>query len=53
MEYGEIKDEAIIVGTGFYIEIWDKENWIGESEKLDRIRNSFFDLIKEEKNGTY
>ena len=53
LEYGEIKEEAIIVGTGFYIEIWNKENWIDESEKLDQIRNSFFDLAKEEKNGTY
>ena len=35
------------------LKIFDKENWIGESEKLDQIRNSFSDLIKEEKNGTY
>lgn len=49
LEYAKLKDETFVVGTGFYIEIWNRDNWEHQVKMMDDIRNDFFDLIKEEK----
>ena len=38
-EYARIKTDVIIVGNGFYIEIWEKEIWELNISELDKERN--------------
>lgn len=38
-EYARINTDVIIVGNGFYIEIWEKEIWKLNISELDKERN--------------
>lgn len=38
-EYARINTDVIIVGNGFYIEIWNKEIWELNISELDKERN--------------
>ncbi len=38
-EYGLITNDVVIVGNGFYIEIWDKDIWENNIAELDKDRN--------------
>lgn len=34
-QHAEIKDAVVIVGVNTYVEIWSKQNWDAEKERID------------------
>lgn len=51
-DYASIKTEVIIVGNGFYIEIWNREIWELNILELDKERNKLSDCLEGNNNGT-
>ena len=43
-EYAGIQEEAVVAGTGFYVEIWDRKAW--EQNDLDKDRASIADFLE-------
>lgn len=51
-EYSMIKSEVVIVGNGFYIEIWDKSIWDGNMIEMDLDRTKLVMSLEGCINGT-
>lgn len=51
-DYANIKFEVIIVGNGFYLEIWNKETWELNILELDKERNKLSDYLEGNNNGS-
>lgn len=45
-EYGGIQGETVVVGTGFYVEIWDKDAWELGTSQLDEERFNIADFLE-------
>lgn len=45
-DYASIKNDVIIVGNGFYLEIWEKEIWEQNISELDKERNKLSDYLE-------
>ncbi|MDD2370683.1 MAG: division/cell wall cluster transcriptional repressor MraZ [Firmicutes bacterium] len=51
-DYAKIKSEVVIVGTGFYIEIWEKNIWENNIVELDQERNKLAQYLEGKINGS-
>lgn len=51
-EYAKINSEVVIVGTGFYVEIWEKEIWENNSIELDKERVKLAKYLEGSNDGT-
>jgi len=49
-EYARINTDVIIVGIGYYIEIWDKEIWEMNISELDKERNKLSAYLEGKNN---
>lgn len=45
-EYAGITGDAVVAGTGFYLEIWDRGLWEEDSSRLDGNRASLADFLE-------
>ncbi len=44
-DFAGLKGDAVIAGTGFYVEIWEKEAWDKGSAELDMERMTLSDFL--------
>ncbi len=51
-EYAKINSEVVIVGNGFYIEMWEKNIWENSIAELDQERNKLAQYLEGNINGT-
>ncbi len=49
-EYAKINTDVIIVGIGYYIEIWEKEIWEMNISELDKERNKLSAYLEGKNN---
>lgn len=51
-DYAKINSDVIIVGNGFYIEIWEKDIWEMNISELDKERNKLSAYLEGNNNET-